>query len=114
MTADALAMFLKGWGALLLGSVGTILGLRAELRSRREHRWKVEDRRKQEAREAAEAERLAWCREMQKALEANPNNPVLLAADKLEWATWGDGQYFRLNTDMPGEPLLVRLRRPTP
>jgi hypothetical protein len=106
---DSLVVFLRGWGALLLGAIGTILGVRSELRSRKEHRWKAEDRHRLEAERALEAERLAWCRAMQLALEARPDEPVHIGADKLEWARWGDGQHFRLNAKMSNMILLVRL-----
>jgi hypothetical protein len=110
MTFDVLEAFFKGWGALLLGAVGTFLGARAEWRTRREHRWKVEDRKRQEDARAAEEARIAWCKERQIELEVDGHLPIEF--DDIENAIWGhDNGYFVLNSSSVGSRSISRKRR---
>lgn len=110
MTLDVLVDFFKGWGALLLGAVGSFLGIRSEWRSRKEHRWKEEDRKRVEEARAAEDARIAWCKEMQLDLEAREFFEVDF--DDLEKARWGnDNGYFHLNDKIPGTYMLHRRTR---
>lgn len=119
MTWDQIGAALAKWGGLLLGAVGTWLGVRSELRSRREHAWKEEDAERKrieweraEKASATEGLCLAWCREQAAELEKQAPNFggfLYIPQDKLEWARWGEAQgYFQVNTRMPGTPILVR------
>jgi len=86
--------FLTSWGALLLGAIGTFLGVRSELRSRREHGWKREEHEREEAQREEEAARARWCDEQRAKLLAGQS--VRVPPEKMQWAMWGEQQrYFK-------------------
>jgi hypothetical protein len=117
-------MEITGAASLLLGTIGTVLGLRAEWRSRKEHRWKEEEfkwkneeqRRRDAEWERTEARRLeqeaciAWGRGIVMRLEEG-SNYIDVEQGKMEWARRCEKSgLFSVNSLLPGHGKITHSR----